>query len=83
MEIQGWQIGFVATVIITVAFFSIWQGNPLHLPMGLARLIYFPTAIFWATWSAAAIVCPACGVRIGWYQARHGTGGPRPRNSLV
>ncbi len=64
-----------AAIPISVAFVSLWRGNPADLPVGLTTAIYFPVCIFWFVWWAAAIRCPACGVRIGWYHMNHGSAG--------
>jgi hypothetical protein len=67
-----WQVATVAAVMISVAFFSLWRGNPAQLPENLTMALYFPICIFWFAWWAAAIRCPACGVRPAWYQMRRG-----------
>jgi hypothetical protein len=45
----------------TVAFVSLWSGNPAGLPLGPTGIAYFLVCAFWAAWWAAAIRCPACG----------------------
>jgi len=70
-----WLIATGVAVIVSAAFFSLWNGNPAHLPQGLTIAIYFPVCIFWFVWWATAIRCPSCGVRIGWYQMNHGSAG--------
>ncbi len=67
-----WQAASVAAVGISVAFFSLWRGNPAQLPEGLTIALYFPICVFWFGWWAAAIRCPACRKRPAWYQMRHG-----------
>jgi len=49
------------------------QGNPADLPEALTTAVYVGVCGFWFLWSAAAIRCPACGARIGWYQMSHGS----------
>ena len=75
---QRWKyrVGLAATaaaITISVAFFSLWRSNPADLPVGLTTAIYFPVCTFWFVWLAAAIRCPACGTRIGWYHMNHGS----------
>jgi predicted RNA-binding Zn-ribbon protein involved in translation (DUF1610 family) len=45
------------------------------LPEGLTIALYFTICIFWFVWWAAAIRCPTCGIRIGWYQMNRGSAG--------
>lgn len=68
-----WLAATAAAIAVSVAFFSLWRGNPAGLPVGLTTAVYFPVCIFWFAWWAAAIRCPACGVRIGWYHMNHGS----------
>ena len=68
-----WIATTVAALIISAAFFSLWNGNPARLPEGLTIGLYFPICVFWFVWWAAAIRCPSCGVRIGWYQMKRGS----------
>ena len=75
---QGWKhkVWLAATgaaIAVSVAFFSLWLGNPARLSEGPTTAVYFPICIFWFVWSAAAIRCPACGIRIGWYHMNHGS----------
>ena len=63
----------LAAVLMSVAFFSLWRGNPLGLPMGPTTAVYFPVCLFWFAWWAVAIRCPACGIAIGWYHMSHGS----------
>lgn len=67
-----WQVASVAAVAISVAFFSLWSGNPARLPEGLTTALYFPLVIFWFAWWAVAIRCPACREPPAWHQMRHG-----------
>jgi len=68
-----WRVASVAAVLVSLAFFSLWNGNPAGLPEGLTTALYFPICIFWFVWWAAAIRCPACSIRIGWYQMNRGS----------
>jgi hypothetical protein len=68
-----WVAATAAAIIISVAFFSLWSGNPARLPEGLTTALYFPVCIFSFVWWAAAIRCPSCHVRIGWYQMNSGS----------
>ena len=70
-----WLAATAAAVIVSVAFFSLWNGNPAGLPEGLTIGLYFPICIFWFAWWAAAIRCPSCGIRIGWFQMNRGPAG--------
>jgi hypothetical protein len=70
-----WLVATLAAVIISGAFFSLWNGNPAGLPEGLTTGLYFLVCIFWFVWWAAAIRCPSCGIRIGWYQMNRGSAG--------
>jgi hypothetical protein len=61
---QGWKYrvliaALLAAVGISVAFFSLWNGNPAGLPQGLTIALYIPICIFWFVWWAAAIRCPS------------------------
>ena len=67
-----WQAASVAAVLISLAFFSLWNGNPAQLPEGVTIALYLPICIVWFAWWAAAIRCPACGQCPVWYQMRHG-----------
>jgi hypothetical protein len=67
-----WQVASLAAAIITVAFMSLWRGNPARLPEGLTIALYFPICIFWFAWWVSAIRCPGCGASPVWYQMRHG-----------
>jgi len=58
---------------MTIAEWSLWHGNPANLPEGLTIGLYFPVWIFWFVWWGAAIRCPSCGIRIGWYHMNHGS----------
>jgi hypothetical protein len=69
------QLLTVATGLETIAFFSIFQGNPAHLPEGLVEAAYFPICILWFIWSASAVRCPSCGKSPTWYQMTHGQAG--------
>lgn len=62
----------VAEVLVTLAFFSLWRGNPLHLPEGLTTGAFFIIALVWFIWLAVAIRCPKCGKSPAWYQMTHG-----------
>lgn len=66
------QVAFVGAVVASVAFLSLWNGNPARLPEGLTILLYFPVTIFWFAWWAFAIRCPTCGEAPVWHQMRHG-----------
>ena len=70
-----WLAATVAAILISAAFFSLWNGNPIVLPEGVTIGLYFTICVFWFVWWAAAIRCPSCGVRIGWYQMNHGSAG--------
>ena len=70
---QVWLGTTLGASLVSLAFFSLWQGNPAGLPVGLTTAVYFPTCIFWFVWWAAAIRCPACNVRLGWYHMNHGS----------
>lgn len=75
---QRWKYGVsqaatVAAGIGTIAFLSLWSGNPAHLPAGLTMAIYFVIGIFAFVWWSAAVRCPSCGVRIGWYHMNRGS----------
>lgn len=72
---QVWLVATVAAVLVSVAYFSLWNGNPMGLPEGVTIGLYFPICVFWFVWWAAAIRCPSCGVRIGWYQMNRGSAG--------
>ena len=61
----------IAAIIVSIAFFSIFRGNPAHLPEGVTVLIYFSICTLWIVWGMAAIKCPSCGVRPMWYRATH------------
>jgi hypothetical protein len=69
---QVWLATTATAIVVSVAFFSLWRGNPADLPVGLTTAVYFPVCIFWFVWWAAAIRCPSCGLRIGWYHMNHG-----------
>ena len=69
---RGWQAATAAAIAVSVAFFSLWRGNPADLPVGLTTAVYFPVCLFSFVWWAAAIRCRACGIRIGWYHMNHG-----------
>ena len=62
----------VAAFAISVAFFSLWNGNLARLPAGLTTALYLAVVIFWFAWWAVAIRCPACGGLPAWHQMRHG-----------
>ena len=68
-----WLGATLVAILVSVAFFSLWQGNPVGLPVGPTIAVYFPVCVFWFAWWAAAIRCPACGIRIGWYHMSHGS----------
>jgi hypothetical protein len=53
-----WLVATLAALIISGAFFSLWNGNPAGLPEGLTTGLYFLVCIFWFVWWAAAIRCP-------------------------
>lgn len=76
-----WQTASVAAVLVSVAFFSLWRGNPAELPEGLTIVLSFPICIFWFPWWAAAIRCPTCGQRPVWYQMCTATQETLPRGS--
>jgi hypothetical protein len=63
----------IAALCISVAFFSLWNGNPAGLRDDITIALYIPICIFWLVWWAAAIRCPSCGIRIGWYQMNRGS----------
>jgi len=67
-----WQVATVLAVVMSVAFFSLWRGNPAGLREGMTTALYFPICLFWFVWWATAIRCPACGQSPVWYQMRHG-----------
>jgi hypothetical protein len=67
-----WLAATAAAFAVSVAFFSLWRANPAGLSVGLTTAIYFPVVLFWFVWWAAAIRCPDCGLRIGWYHMTHG-----------
>jgi len=69
------QILTVAAVAMTLGFFSLWLGNPLHLPLGLTVASYFTICGVWFFWYAAAIRCPKCGRSPAWHQMTHGSAG--------
>jgi hypothetical protein len=74
-KFRVWQILTVGAVLSSVAFFSLWQGNPAHLPEGITTAVYFPVCVIWFIWWAAAIRCPACGAPPVWYRMNHGNAG--------
>jgi hypothetical protein len=61
-----------AAVLVSVAFFSLWRGNPWNLPFGLTVGLYFPICTVAFVWWAAALTCPKCSRRPVWYQMNHG-----------
>jgi hypothetical protein len=63
----------VVALVLTLAHWSLWNGNPAHLPGVLTGSLYFAVGIFWFVWWAAAIRCPSCGIRVGWYHMNHGS----------
>jgi len=67
-----WQVLTVAAGLVMIALFSLWQGNPLHLPEGLTTGVFFLVCIPWFIWYAAAIKCPKCGRSPTWYHMTHG-----------
>jgi hypothetical protein len=77
-----WQVATVAAIAVSLAFFSLWNGNPAGLPEGMTIALYFLICVFWIIWWAAAIRCPSCGSRIGWYQMRHGSANEAPTRFL-
>jgi hypothetical protein len=68
-----WLAATVAAIAISGAFLSLWNGNPARLSEGFTIALYFTVCIFWFVWWAAAIRCPSCRVRIGWYQMNRGS----------
>jgi len=70
-----WQVLTAAAFLITIAFFSIFRGNPAHLPEGPMLAAYFPICITWFVWYASAIRCPSCKNSPAWYQMTHGRAG--------
>ena len=59
-------------IIITIAFYSLWNGNPIHLPEVPTVLAYFAICITWFCWWAFAIRCPECGKCYAWHYMNSG-----------
>lgn len=66
-----WLLLTICSIIITFLFLSIWQENPLKLPIGWVVFLYFSICITWFVWWTAAIRCPNCKKRPVWYQMKH------------
>lgn len=67
-----WLVLGLAFVAATVAFFSIWRGNPAGLPVAITSVTYLLLGIVCLAWWAAAIRCPKCGKRPVWFQMTNG-----------
>ncbi len=39
-----WQVAFVLAGLVSIAFFSLWRGNPAHLPKGVTTALTFQSA---------------------------------------
>jgi len=42
-----WQVATAAAIAVSLAFFSLWNGNPAGLPEGLTIALYFLVCVFW------------------------------------
>src|SRR5690606_3295503 len=79
---QRWKLAVLVVLTcvvlaLTVAFLSLWNGNPADLPEVMTTFVYLSAGVFWFAWWAAAIRCPSCGIRIGWYSMGRGAHGER------
>ena len=66
------QVLFIVALIITVAFLTLWNGNPANLPEVTVTAVYIAVSVVWGIWLMAAIQCPACRVRVVWHHFNHG-----------
>jgi hypothetical protein len=72
-KLRVWMGLTALMTIITVAFFSLWMGNPFNLPELVVSAFFFVTSFICFGWWAAAITCPRCGHRPVWHHMRHGS----------
>jgi hypothetical protein len=61
-----------AAVIVSVAFLSLWMGNPARLSIRPVSIFYVTILIAWFTWKAVAICCPECNASLAWFAMTHG-----------